>query len=176
VKSAKNYSLRTAQAIARVGKAARHPLCLAALDLWATNAKCSKLTKDALSTKELLNRAKRQKKQARALLDHFYKEGKRRESIEAAAHCRKTNENLQKAREAYEVQVKVRQIFDEILTNRIGQFGRELLAAERAKKQAKDPAPFPFERSPMRMVLLSSWRVEPTKLPANQFTQQKEQD
>jgi hypothetical protein len=33
VKSANASSLRTEQAVARYGKAARHPLCLAALDL-----------------------------------------------------------------------------------------------------------------------------------------------
>ena len=127
-------SLRTRQAIARFGKAARHPLCLAALDLWALDAKSSKLKKDASSTEELLNSAERQKKQARALLDQFYKEGKQKETIEAAAVLRKINENfLPKARKAYQAQVKLLAIFDEIRTYPAGQFKRELLAAKRAK-------------------------------------------
>ena len=119
-------SLRTRQAIARFGKAARHPLCLAALDLWALDAKSSKLKKDASSTEELLNSAERQKKQARALLDQFYKEGKQKETIEAAAVLRKINENfLPKARKAYQAQVKLLAIFDEIRTYPAGQFKRE---------------------------------------------------
>jgi hypothetical protein len=93
--------------------------------------------KDALSTKELLNTAERQKKQARALLDQFYKEGKQKEVIGAAALLRKINENfLPKARRAYQAQVKLLAMRDEIRPYLTGQFGHELLAAESAKNRS----------------------------------------
>ena len=129
-------SLRTRQAIARFGKAARHPLCLAALDLWAFDAKSSRLKEDASSTEELLNSAERQKKQARALLDQFYKEGKQKEAIEADSLYHKINEHLRKARGAYQAQVKLLAMHDEIRTYPAERFERERLAAERAKNKS----------------------------------------
>jgi hypothetical protein len=129
----KGHSLRTQQAVARFGNAARHSLCLVALDLWALEAERSKLTKDALAMKEFLNSTDQQKKQARALLDYFYKKGKQKETIEAAALVRKLKEHVPKVQKAYQAQVKLLAMFEKFFIYLSGRFGRELLAAERAK-------------------------------------------
>ena len=50
VKSA--TTLRTQQAVARYGKAARHPLCLAALDLLRLDEELFKWTEDIESSEE----------------------------------------------------------------------------------------------------------------------------
>ena len=64
MKYAKAHSLRTQQAIARYGKAARHPLCLAALELWRLDAELSKWSKNLVSIEEVLNSAKQMRKKA----------------------------------------------------------------------------------------------------------------
>ena len=132
-KEPKAVSLRARQAMAKFGKAARHPLCLAALDLWACDVELSKLKKNALSTKQLLNDVERQKKQSRALLDQFYKEGKEKEVIEAAALVRNINELLPKAQNAHQLQIKLLAIYGEVRRHYDAQFKRESLAADRFK-------------------------------------------
>jgi hypothetical protein len=119
--------------MARFGKAARHPLCLAALELWALDEKASKLKKDASSTKEVLNSAGRQRKQVRELFDQFYKERKEKEAIEADVLYHKINEHLLKARKAHEAQVKLLAIYDKLDPHLAGQFERELRDAKHAK-------------------------------------------
>ena len=101
MKDVRAYSLRTAQAIARFGKAARHPVCQAALQLWQFDAELLKWVKDICSLSEVLSSAKKQMKQARALLDQFYEEGKQKEAIQAAALVRKIDDLLKKTQAAY---------------------------------------------------------------------------
>jgi hypothetical protein len=100
-KNTKANSLRTAKAVARFGKAARHPVCQAALQLWQFDAELLKWAKDICSLSEVLSSAKKQKKQARALLDQFYEEGKQREAIDAAALVRNFDDLLKKTQAAY---------------------------------------------------------------------------
>src|SRR5882672_785297 len=85
VKASKTYSLRTAQAVARYGKAARHPLCQAALDLWRMDKELSGLMKQNALVVELVCKVRQQKKQAQALVEQFRTEGKASEAKEATA-------------------------------------------------------------------------------------------
>jgi hypothetical protein len=55
---AKFPSYRTQQAIAQFGKSARHPLCLAALELWRVKGQAREYAKDALSLRELFSQGK----------------------------------------------------------------------------------------------------------------------
>jgi hypothetical protein len=106
VKVSKTYSLRTAQAFARYGKAARYPVCQAGLQLWQLDAELLKLAKDSCSLSEVLSSAKKLKKQAQALLDQFYKERREKDVIDAAALVQKINEHLKKTERAYQATVK----------------------------------------------------------------------
>ena len=69
-------TLRTQQAIARYGKAARHPLCLAALHLWRLDVELFRWTKEIASIEEVLNSAKQMKEKAQdsALLRRINKQ------------------------------------------------------------------------------------------------------
>src|SRR6266567_3328278 len=55
VKYAEANSLRTQQAIARFGKSARHPLCLAALEVWKLDEELSMQMKDVVLSEQVLN-------------------------------------------------------------------------------------------------------------------------
>jgi hypothetical protein len=50
---------------------------------------------------EILSSAKKQKKQARALLDLFYREGQQKEAIQAADVWRRSDELLKKTQTPY---------------------------------------------------------------------------
>ena len=88
MKGAKATSLRTQEAIARYGKAARHPLCLAALDLLRRDEELFKCTEEIELSEELVKRTKQMKENAQALfkaqtryqvavkLRSFYQEGR----------------------------------------------------------------------------------------------------
>ena len=89
MKYSKANSLRTQQNIALYGKSARHPVCLAALKLWGLDAKLEEVTKDVVLSEERVNSAKQQKKEVRALLDQFYKDGKQKDVIRAADALRR---------------------------------------------------------------------------------------
>jgi hypothetical protein len=115
-------SLRTQQAISRFGKSARHPLCLAALDLWQLDAELLTRAKEIGVLAEVTSSAKKQKKQARALLDQFYKEEKQKDAIEAAALVRKIDEHLLETQTAYQATVKLRSIYQEFLPGRVALF------------------------------------------------------
>src|SRR5207249_8513273 len=107
-------SLRTQQAIARFGKAARHPLCLAALDLWQWDAEMSVPMKDLVLREELVNSAKQLKEAAQAEIAQFRKERKRKEANEASALLRKIDKHLLDAQKCYEASVKLRKMHQEL--------------------------------------------------------------
>jgi hypothetical protein len=92
VKNTKTNTLRAQQAAARFGKSARHPLCLAALDLWSLDAELSRLMEDAvLFEKEVLNSAKQQRKQVIKL---YHESRNAKEASEASVLLRKIKEFL----------------------------------------------------------------------------------
>ena len=114
----KANSLRTQRAIARFGKSARHPVCLAALELWELDAEL----KEAVQIEKTVNSAKQQKKQARALLDRFYEEGKQKEAIQAAELVRKIDKFLLKAPAYLQAAANVRSIYPELRRMRVALF------------------------------------------------------
>ena len=107
MKDSKANSFRTEQAIARFGKAARHPLCQAWLSLREWQLESSNYDGDAAASLRLLKDAEQQQKQARALYEQFYKEGKQKEAIQAAALLPKLNKHLEKLKTCYQAQVKL---------------------------------------------------------------------
>jgi len=74
----------------------RHPHCLAALELWRIDAQLLKFEKDIYSLSEVLGRARKQKKQAHALIEQFRKERKEKEASEASALLHEIDECLLK--------------------------------------------------------------------------------
>ena len=99
MKYTKANSLRTQQAIAQYGKAARHPLCLAALGLWRLDAELSEQTKKVAQAWELVNSVKQQRKEAIWLIDQLYKEQKQKEVPQASAILRNVD-NFSRGSEA----------------------------------------------------------------------------
>jgi hypothetical protein len=114
VKVSKAYSLRAAQDVARYGKAARHPLCQAALELWRMDDDLPGLMKQNAEVVELVCKARQQKKQAQALVEQFRTEGKASEAKEATAllcnidrHLLKTQQCLQSITKGISVHLKL---------------------------------------------------------------------
>ena len=99
-------TLNTQRFIARYGKAARYPVCQAAIRLWGLDADLEEGMKKAVQIDEDVNSAKRQKKQVLALYEQLYKEGGRqKEVIQAEALLQKINEHLPKLQMGYGAQV-----------------------------------------------------------------------
>src|SRR6266478_229314 len=96
--SLKADSLRAQQAVAQYGKAARHPLCLAALDLLRLDEELFKYTEEIELSEELVKRAKQMKENAQALIKQFHKERNQKEANQVSALLRKIDEHLLKAR------------------------------------------------------------------------------
>lgn len=103
-------TLRTEQAVARYGKAARHPLCLAALELWRLDAEVSKWTKEIVLSAELVKRTKEMKENAQALIKQFHKERNEKEANQVSALLRKIDKQLLRVQKDYEG-VKIAQAF-----------------------------------------------------------------
>jgi len=124
-------SFRTQQAIAQFGKSARYPVCQAWLGIRVLDAEL----KGAVQFEETINSAKELKKQDRALLDLFYKEGKQREAIRAAALVCKIDKFLRKLEApAYrQVAANVRSTYQELRRVHVARFEREREAVDRAK-------------------------------------------
>src|SRR5262245_48672810 len=80
MKYGKANSLGTQQDIARYGKSARHPLCLAALDLWRLDEEVSVWTKKVVLREELVNSAKQMKESVHAMIGQFRREQKEKET------------------------------------------------------------------------------------------------
>jgi hypothetical protein len=105
VKYSKANTLHTQRFIARYGKAARYPVCQAAIRLWGLDADLEEGRKKAEQIEESVNSAKRQKEQVLALYEQFYKEGKQKEVIQVEALLQKINEYLPKLQTGYGAQV-----------------------------------------------------------------------
>jgi hypothetical protein len=97
----KANSLRTQQAIARFGKSARHPLCLAWLRLQEGQEVLRDVMKGTEKGCRLLDSAKQLKKKAIALYRQRCKEEREKEAIQAAELLRKSNELLQEVEASY---------------------------------------------------------------------------
>jgi rRNA maturation endonuclease Nob1 len=106
-KYTKAHSLRTQENVARSGKSARHPLCLAALEVWRQDAELEALTKAFALSEEDVSSAKRQKGQAQNLYKQFCKEQKEKEAIEASLLLRTIDELLLEAQKRYQATVKL---------------------------------------------------------------------
>src|SRR5262249_50983024 len=101
-------SLRTREYVARFGKAARHPVCQMAICLWGWNAKLSAQGAKVVEARKLLNDLKQSRKRAAALIDHYHKAQKGKETAELAAIMQEIdNELLPKAETNFEAQKKL---------------------------------------------------------------------
>ena len=132
-KYAKANSLRTQQTIASFGKAARHPVCLAALELWRQDAQLSARTKGVEEAGKFVNEIKQQRGQALALVNHFLKEGKGVETQQADTLLRKIDEHLRRAQKCYESEVELRAIYEGWRQWAAVRFNREFDAVTRTK-------------------------------------------
>ena len=114
MKSANASSLRTQQAIARNGIAARHPLYLAALGLLRLDEELFKWAEDLKSTGEDLNSAKQMKDEVQERIKQFRKERKTEEANQDSTRLRKIDRLLLKAQTRYELVVQVRSKYQEM--------------------------------------------------------------
>jgi hypothetical protein len=105
-------TLRTQQAVARYGKAAQRPLCLAALDLWRIDAELSKWSKDLELIEEVLNSAKQM-----------------REKADTPALLRRINKHLLGAQKHYEEVNKLHSFYQDLRREPAARFKRERDAA-----------------------------------------------
>ena len=103
----KAHSLRTQEDVARFGKSARHPLCLAALEVWRQDGELEALTKAFALSEEDVRRATRQKGQAQNLYKQLCKEQKEKEAIEPSLLLRTIDELLLEAQKRYQATVKL---------------------------------------------------------------------
>jgi hypothetical protein len=131
----KTSSLRTQQAVARYGKAARHPLCLAALDLWRLDAEVSKWTKAIVFSEELVKRTKQMKENVQTVSKQFHKERNEKEANQVSALLRKIKTHLLRAEKRYQAAVKVRSFYQEGHRWAVALFERERDAALCAGKK-----------------------------------------
>jgi hypothetical protein len=127
-------NLRTQLAVIRLGKSAQYPLCLAALDLWKVYADLSGQARDAELSWEVLNSAKRQKEQARALRSAFQKAQQKKELEEASALLCKIDEHLLKAQRCFRALVGLFSLtLEELRPIAVARFERECDAVVRVK-------------------------------------------
>ncbi len=126
MKYAKANSLRTQQAVAQFGKSARHPLCLAALGLWRTDAELSAHTKEAVLFEEVLNSAKQLKEEAQAAIKQFNEQRKEKEANLWAAQLRKIDKHLLEVQKCYQAKVGICSFDQESRRWAVAQFEKEL--------------------------------------------------
>jgi uncharacterized protein YeaO (DUF488 family) len=123
VKSA--TTLRTQQAVARYGKAARHPLCLAALDLLRLDEELLKWTEEIELSEELVNSVKQMKDDVQERIEQFRKERNEKDANQGSALLRKIDRLLLKAHKRYQLVVQVRSRWQEMRPVPLALFGCE---------------------------------------------------
>lgn len=134
VKYAKTNTVNTQRFIAQYGKAARYPLCQAALTiLREEDGEFSALTKDVALSEERVNSVKQLKEEAQAAIDHFNKQRKEKEANLCAALLRKIDELLPKAQSWYQVTVEALSGYRQIRRMAAAQFRREYAAVIRTR-------------------------------------------
>jgi hypothetical protein len=133
-KNTKANSLRTAKAVARFGKAARHPVCQAGLQLWQLETEISKLTDNAaLFAVEVLNSAEQQKKQVIKL----YRETRNTKvAADASLLLGKIKALLSKGRACYDAMVKYAAFLLQLKRYASLRFEREYKAADAPARKA----------------------------------------
>ena len=124
MKSANASSLRTHQAVARYGKAARHPLCVAALDLLRLEEEVFKWTEKIELTEELVNSVKQMKDDVQEGIEQF-RGTKREKGKPRSALLRKIDKHLLKAQTHYQWAVEIRSFYQEMRSVALGLFKRE---------------------------------------------------
>jgi hypothetical protein len=107
-------SLRNEQAVARYGKAARHPLCLAALDLLRLDEELFKCTEEIELSEGRVKRLKQIKENAQALIKQFRKERNEKDAKQVSALLRKVDRLLTTAHKRYQFWVQVRSKWQEM--------------------------------------------------------------
>jgi hypothetical protein len=107
VKYAKTNTLQTQQAIARFGKSARHPLCLAALDLWRLDEELSAPKKMIVRDWELVKSLEQRRQEAIWLIEQFNKQRKQIEASQASATLRKVDKLLPEAQKRFRQNAKL---------------------------------------------------------------------
>jgi hypothetical protein len=131
VKYAKANSFRTQLAIAQFGKSTRHPLCLAALEIWRLDAELSVWTNKVVLAQGLVNSAKQMKEEVQAMIAQFRKERKERETNEVSTLLGEIDELLLKTQRRYQAAVRIRSFYQEGHQWAVARFKRERDAALR---------------------------------------------
>ena len=129
MKSANASSLRTQQAVARFGKAARHPLCLAALDLWRLDTEVSRWSKELVLTEELGETVKQMKEDVQERIEQFRKERNEKEANQGSALLRKIDKQLLRVQKHYERVKKLCSFYQDLRREPAALFKREQYAA-----------------------------------------------
>ena len=137
MKYSKANTVHTQQFIAQYGKAARYPLCLAALGLWRLDAELSEQTKKVAQAWELVNSVKQQRKEAIWLIDQLYKEQKQKEVPQASAILRNVDKLLPEVQKCFQATAKLWLHYDEWRELAAVQFERERVAAKGDTKARK---------------------------------------
>jgi hypothetical protein len=127
--------LRAQQAVARYGKAARHPLCLAALDLLRLDEELFKCTEEIELSEETVKRVKQMKENAQALIKQFHKERNEKEANQVSALLRRINRQLSRAQKYYEAVKKLHSKYQELRPWAAVRFACEYYAALCAGKK-----------------------------------------
>lgn len=130
-------SLRTQEYVARFGSAARHRVCQAALQLLALDAKLSAQGAKVMEARDLVNDIKQSRRKTVALINHFHKAQKGKETAEAAVVMQKIDkELLPKAEKGFEAERKLWIITAELREEAEAWFKREFAAADKKARRA----------------------------------------
>ena len=131
MKYAKANSFHTQLAIARYGKSARHPLCLAALSLWRLDEEVSRWIKEVVRAEELVSSTKQLRERAQMDIKQFRKERREKEANEVSALSREIDKLLLRAQARYQNVVKICLLYHELRQHPRAQFKRKYDAAIR---------------------------------------------
>lgn len=85
---------------------ARHPLCLAALDLWRLDEEVSRWIKEVMRAEELVSSTKQLRERAQMVIKQLRKERKEKAN-EASAHLREIDKLLLRVQARYQNVVKI---------------------------------------------------------------------
>jgi hypothetical protein len=118
-------SLRAEQADARYGKAARHPLCLVALDLLRLDDELFKCTEEIELSEGRVKRTKQMKKNAQALIKQFREERNDKKANQVSALLRKVDRLLAIVHKRYQLAVQIRSKWQEMRPVPLALFKRE---------------------------------------------------
>lgn len=134
MKYSKANTVRTQQFIAQYGKAARYPVCQAALTiLRMDDGEFSALTKDVVRSEELVNSVKQKKEEAQAAIEQLNKQQREKEANIWAEFLRKIDKFLSEAQSWYQVTVEALSGYRQLRRMAAAQFRREYGAVIRTR-------------------------------------------